>query len=74
MKKTVMLIVVLASVFIINVNNIDIKAKENHVWNFEMVQPKKDVLVWRYKNINGKLYKRLYNATKKRWESDWIVV
>lgn len=29
---------------------------------------------WRYKIINGKLYKRLYNITKHRWESDWIIV
>lgn len=33
-----------------------------------------DKLEWRYKTINGKLYKRLYNATTNRWETDWILV
>lgn len=29
---------------------------------------------WKYKTINGKLYKRLYNVIKHRWESDWTPV
>lgn len=33
-----------------------------------------DKLVWRYKMINGKLYKRLYNSSRNRWETDWILV
>lgn len=31
-----------------------------------------DEIEWRYKNINGKLYKRLYNATTKKWIGNWI--
>lgn len=37
-----------------------------------IVQPKKDVLVWKYKSINGYLHKRLYNQTKGKWEGEWI--
>lgn len=33
-----------------------------------------DKLEWRYKTIRGKLYKRLYNSSKQRWETDWILV
>lgn len=33
-----------------------------------------DIKEWKYKFINGKLYKRLWNSTQKRWETDWIPV
>ena len=29
---------------------------------------------WRYKIEDGKLYKRLYNASTGLWETDWIYV
>ena len=29
---------------------------------------------WVYKVINGHVYKRLYNYSTGRWESDWILV
>ena len=33
-----------------------------------------DIKEWRYKIMNGKIYKRLFNASKNRWETDWILV
>lgn len=30
--------------------------------------------VWKYKKENGKLYRRLYDLTEKRWVTDWIFV
>lgn len=30
--------------------------------------------VWKYKEINGKIYKRLYDLTENRWIGDWILV
>lgn len=36
------------------------------------VQPMADDIRWRYKNSKGKLYKRLYNYTKRTWIGDWI--
>ena len=33
-----------------------------------------DVLIWKYKTVNGQLYKRLYNSSKKVWVGDWILV
>lgn len=38
------------------------------------VQPRTDIKEWRYKVINGNLYKRLYNYSTGRWEGDWIFV
>lgn len=29
---------------------------------------------WKYKIINGKMYKRLYNCTTKQWIGDWVLV
>ncbi len=31
-----------------------------------------DGIEWRYKLINGKLYKRQYNVTTKKWIGNWI--
>ncbi len=38
------------------------------------IQPRTDIKEWRYKIENGNLYKRLYNYTRNRWETDWIFV
>lgn len=35
------------------------------------IVPYSDVYEWRYTIINGKLYRRLYNATKGIWAGDW---
>ena len=34
-----------------------------------------DVIVWKYKTVDGKLYKRRWNQTKSVWvDSAWILV
>lgn len=38
------------------------------------VTPRSDYKEWVYKTENGKLYKRLYNASADTWETDWIYV
>lgn len=40
--------------------------------NSENIMPMADVLVWRYKMVNGITYKRLYNGSTKQWVGDWI--
>lgn len=43
------------------------------VSNISTISPCKEEFVWRYKTMNGKLYKRLWNNTLKKWASDhWI--
>lgn len=37
----------------------------------ESVVIQSDDIGWRYKTINGVLYKRLYNFTKKKWIGNW---
>lgn len=33
-----------------------------------------DEIVWQYKAINGKLYRRLYNSTQNIWYGEWELV
>lgn len=46
-------------------------------WNASIVddgiQPKASVTVWKYKEENGKMYMRLYDATNRVWLTDWIL-
>ena len=36
------------------------------------VTARKPITRWYYKTINGKLYRRLYDATNEKWLTDWI--
>ncbi len=38
------------------------------------IQPRTDIKEWIYAIIDGDLYKRLYNYSTARWETDWIFV
>lgn len=40
----------------------------------DTVSPQSDVILWKYKNENGKIYKRLYNSSTRTWIGDWIYV
>lgn len=36
--------------------------------------PRKDIIEWRYKLIDGKLYKRQYNCSQNYWIGSWTLV
>lgn len=38
------------------------------------VEERADAYEWRYKVVNGKLYRRLFNLTKVEWVGDWELV
>lgn len=38
------------------------------------IEVRKEDVRWRFKRKNGKLYKRLYNYTEKKWIGKWILV
>ena len=40
----------------------------------DAIAPHADILEWRVKIENGKLYKRLYNTSTMEWVGDWIYV
>ncbi|RKD34985.1 hypothetical protein [Lacrimispora algidixylanolytica] len=29
------------------------------------------IIEWRYKTVNGKMYRRQYNYSRKKWVGDW---
>jgi hypothetical protein len=35
------------------------------------INPRADIIEWRYKTINGYLYRRKYNYTKHKWIGHW---
>lgn len=38
------------------------------------ISPRSDIIEWRYKVENGKLYKRQYNCTQDKWIGSWQLV
>lgn len=42
--------------------------------NTSSFSPQADIIEWRYKVENGKLYKRQYNCTLDKWIGNWILV
>ncbi len=40
----------------------------------EDIETRADHLGWKYKIENGKMYKRLFNYTRNRWETEWELV
>lgn len=40
----------------------------------DTIAPQSDNLRWVYMVENGKRYKRLYNASTKKWIGDWIYI
>lgn len=35
------------------------------------INPRADIIKWRYKTINGHIYRRKYNYTKHIWIGNW---
>jgi len=40
----------------------------------ESVTPRKDIIKWHYKSVNGNIYKRQYNHSKGKWIGSWKLV
>ena len=70
MKKIMIMLVLIASM-----NRLTpVLANETKTTaNIYITMPCKEKLVWKFKNINGRLYKRLWNQTLNKWVGDhWI--
>ena len=70
MKKIMIMLVLIISINIIA----PVLANETEVTtDIYVTMPCKEKLVWKFKNINGRLYKRLWNLTLNKWAGDhWI--
>lgn len=60
--------------FILFSNTLPCDASQQTAIKATEVEVRVDKIIWKYKMINGKLYKRLYNATDDIWIGDWIPV
>ena len=70
MKKIMIMLVLIASM---NIVTPDLANETEVTANIDVTTPYKEQLVWKYKFINGKLYRRLWNQTLNKWVGDhWI--
>lgn len=67
MKK--ILISILTATLLFSTTPVTLYANQN-----DSIQTRAETKEWKYKIINGKLYKRLWNKTKRKWETKWIPV
>ena len=47
------------------------EAMEQPITSEEQISPRTDNVVWIYKTINEKQYRRLYNKSQNKWIGDW---
>lgn len=45
--------------------NVNIRSNEDRY------TPQSDIIVWIYKKVGGRLYRRQYNETKQKWIGEW---
>jgi len=74
MKKWIKLTILLFTIssIILLQNSFTVTTKANSKSNGIITYS--DNIEWRYKSIDGKLHKRLYNTTTKKWIGNWIPV
>lgn len=71
MKKIIFIAVSVFSFVLIPVSYSPIYALTDNASDLEL---RANDIRYRYKSINGKLYKRLYNYSTGEWIGDWIPV
>ena len=76
MKKYIMAFIILTVLVASSITNVSQAYSYDNICisDSSIISPLADILEWRYKVENGKLYKRLYNATEDTWIGQWILV
>lgn len=73
--KEIFICVIICIIFMQPVTALASDLTSPHIYSMSSsVRPLSDIIKWRYKSVNGKLYKRLYNYSKGQWVGDWILV
>lgn len=87
MIKKVIKVILYTCLFAVSINISDIErlskiynvysnvkiAENNDNYNL-YINSRKDDFIYRYKVVNKKRYRRLYNNTKRTWVGDWELV
>lgn len=73
-KKIMLLIIASLNIIFydIAVNASEIHISNTYYDNTIEIQPKADIIGWRYKTIDNKLYRRQYNYTKQMWIGNYF--
>ena len=74
MKKLKKFVIILTTIFAVSgawISPLEAFASEG---NYTTGQTRADIIEWRYKTENGKVYKRQFNYSKNEWIGDWIFV
>ena len=69
MKKIIFIAISILGFVLTPISYSSVYALTNNVSD---VESRTDDIRYRYKSINGKLYKRLYSYSKQEWVGDWI--
>lgn len=53
-------------------NDVRSKTSSNQIISStELITPYADIIGWRYKSVDGKMYQRQYNYSKQTWIGEW---
>lgn len=69
--KKIVVILLLCSFVLIGSQSSSYASSNN---NEARIESRKNIVRWRFKNINGHAYKRLYDYSTKKWIGNWIRV
>lgn len=76
-KKLVYLVTISFAVMFLLLTPVPVKAAditaETAQINTDVSIQRADIIDWRFKIEDGKMYKRLYNYSKSVWVGDWIL-
>lgn len=78
LKKCILFSVSVCSLSLMLVGTCGISVHANEVspkivLSEEGIAPHSAMIEWRYKDVNGVLYRRLYNYTEQCWVGEWEV-
>ena len=63
----------IASLFLcINIHSTTASVIVSSIPRSSLIAPQSDIIQWKYKTINGILYKRQYNYTTNKWIGNWV--
>ena len=74
MKKRLLMVAILSMLCISNFSIVTLAADAYPSAANSQIEERADAYEWRYKVVNGKLYRRFFNLTKAEWVGDWELV
>ncbi len=66
---------IMFSVFVVTLSGgFETQTYAQTLYNNTKIELQSEFVEWRYKAIDGKLYRRQYNCTKSKWIGEWELV